>query len=114
MVDVVVDVVVVVVFVVIVVVVALLLITLFLVAIDKCCSEAHGAHVEFVWWGGVCTVIFVSTPSPTHLDWSLTIYLPLGALRQNQVLKLGKKGPIPHLGGWERNLGSHELTPLTC
>ena len=49
----------------------LLLITLYLVVINECCSEAHGAHVEFVWWGrwgGVCTVIFVSTPSPTDLD----------------------------------------------
>ena len=37
--------------------------------------------VEFVWWwggvgwvgGGVCTVIFVSTPSPTDLDWSVRL-----------------------------------------
>ena len=31
----------------------LLLITLYLVFINKCCSEAHGAHVEFVCWSGV-------------------------------------------------------------
>ena len=30
----------------------LLLITLYLFVINKCCSEAHEAHVEFVWWGG--------------------------------------------------------------
>ena len=44
----------------------LLLITLYV--INESCSEAHGAHVEFVWWGvvgwggsgGVCTIIFVS------------------------------------------------------
>ena len=30
----------------------LLLITLYLVFINKCCSEAPGAHVEFVWKGG--------------------------------------------------------------
>ena len=32
--------------------------------------------VEFLWWvgwGGVCTVIFVSTPSPTDLDWSVRL-----------------------------------------
>ena len=57
----------------------MLLITLYLVAINECCSEAHGAHVEFVWWGGVgwlggvCTVIFVSTPSPTDLDWTVKL-----------------------------------------
>ena len=43
------------------------------VVINECCSEAHGAHVEFVWWGGVCTVIFVSTPSPTDLDWTVRL-----------------------------------------
>ena len=31
----------------------LLLITLYLVVINECCSEAHGAHVELVWWDGV-------------------------------------------------------------
>ena len=52
----------------------LLLIPLHLVVINECCSEAHGAHVEFVWWGGgVCTVIFVSTPSPTDLDWTVRL-----------------------------------------
>ena len=25
------------------------------------------------WWGGVCTVIFVSTPSPTDLDWTVRL-----------------------------------------
>ena len=30
----------------------LLLITLYLIVINEWCSEAHGAHVEFVWWGG--------------------------------------------------------------
>ena len=29
----------------------LLQITLYLVVINECRSEAHGAHVEFVWWG---------------------------------------------------------------
>ena len=33
----------------------LLLITLYLVVINECCSEAHGAHVEFVW----CSVVGV-------------------------------------------------------
>ena len=51
----------------------LLLITLYLVVINECCSEAHGAHVEFVWWGGVCTGIFVSTPSLTDLDWTVRL-----------------------------------------
>ena len=51
----------------------LLLITLYLVVINECCSEAHGAHVEFVWWGGICTVIFVSTPSLTDLDWTVRL-----------------------------------------
>ena len=56
----------------------LLLITLYSVVINECFSEALGAHVEFVWWGGVrwggvCTVIFVSTPSPTDLDWTVKL-----------------------------------------
>ena len=45
---------------------SLLLITLYLVANNEYCSVAHGAHVEFVWWGGVCTVytvIFMSNPT---------------------------------------------------
>ena len=25
------------------------------------------------WWGGVCTVIFASTPSPTDLDWTVRL-----------------------------------------
>ena len=25
------------------------------------------------WGGGVCTVIFVSTPSPTDLDWTVRL-----------------------------------------
>ena len=47
----------------------LLLITLYLFVINEGCSKAHGAHVEFVWWGGVvgwgvvCTVIFMSNPT---------------------------------------------------
>ena len=50
----------------------LLMIPLYLVVINECCSEAHEAHVEFVWWGGVvwcgvCTVFFVST-RPIDLD----------------------------------------------
>ena len=31
----------------------LLLITLYLVAINECCSVAHGAHIELVWCGVV-------------------------------------------------------------
>ena len=29
--------------------------------------------VEFLWVGGFCTVIFVSTPSPTDLDWTVSL-----------------------------------------
>ena len=47
------------------------------------------------WGGGVCTVIFVSTPSPTdldwtvRLDWSLTIFfVPLVAGNKANISQL--------------------------
>ena len=66
----------------------MLLIISYLVAVNECQSETPKADnlvvyvvvivgvvltVEFLWWvvgvgGWVCTVIFVSTPSPTDLD----------------------------------------------
>ena len=55
----------------------LLLITLYLVVIKKCWSEAHGAHVECLWWwGGVgfaqsflCQLLFRLTRTGLS-DWT--------------------------------------------
>ena len=57
--------------------------------INECCSEAHGAHVEFVWWGGVCIVIFMSTPSPTDLDWTVRLAWSLTKTKYMQIECLG-------------------------
>ena len=67
----------------------MLLIISYLVAVNECLSELSSINVvlrlmELMlslcggvgWvggWGRVCTVIFVSTPSPTDLDWTVRL-----------------------------------------
>ena len=38
-----------------------------------------------VGWGGGCTVIFVSTPSPTDLDWTIRLDWSLTKILDNYL-----------------------------